>query len=115
MYRKNFKKVKFSHPSLNARTLDYTDNTIIKYTRKIKKDTYCDTKFLVLIKGPWVVIAEEHEDYYTWINYFRAYRVDNPNYFVRGDFEQNIYAFSKEIYIDFMKYFSYTEWDYLDI
>lgn len=61
----------------------------------------------------WTIDAEIHEDYYEWINEFKA---SHPKYGkVWGNFEDIVYASSKKAYERFLKDHPYTEWDYQDI
>lgn len=61
----------------------------------------------------WVIKGEIHEDYYEWVNEFEAI---HPVYgVVKGDFEHEVSADSKEGYEHFIKNHPYEEWDYWDI
>lgn len=60
----------------------------------------------------WEIKAEIVEDYYEWINYFEAKK---GKMWVKGDFEDKVYASSKKAYEDFRKYFNPQIWDYYDI
>lgn len=61
----------------------------------------------------WIVKAEVHEDYYEWVSYFEAFHPDFGIVF--GDFEDVVFASSKEALKDFLSHFPYEEWDYYDI
>lgn len=61
----------------------------------------------------WTVEGKVHEDYYTWVNEFKA---SHPKFgLVWGDFEKSVMAYSKEGYEDFIKSHPPVSWDYGDI
>lgn len=61
----------------------------------------------------WTVVGEIHEDYYEWVNEFKAI---HPKYGkVWGDFEGTVYADSEEGFQDFYKHHTPEAWDYMDI
>ena len=60
----------------------------------------------------WEIKAEIQEDYFEWINYFEAKK---GKMWVKGNFEDKVYASSKKAYEDFRKYFNPQIWDYYDI
>jgi hypothetical protein len=61
----------------------------------------------------WTIIAEVHEDWYEWINDFNAI---HPVYGkVWGNFEEEVYADSKEGFDHFVEHHPYNRWDYHDI
>lgn len=61
----------------------------------------------------WTVDAEIHTDYYSWVNYFQA-KHENGDW-VKGDFEKEICASSKEAYDAFVAIWPPDDWDYWDI
>lgn len=69
--------------------------------------------YLGVHENGWTVIGDIHEDYYTWVNEFKA---THPIFGeVYGDFEKIVYATSKKTYEEFIKHFPPKEWDYGDI
>jgi hypothetical protein len=61
----------------------------------------------------WTIEGEVHEDYYYWVNEFKA---KHPKYGkVWGDFEEEVFADSEEGFKHFYKYHTPEEWDYADI
>ena len=62
----------------------------------------------------YTVFALEHEDYYTWVNFFVCVSANNKDY-ILGDFEGVVYASSKKFYQDFIKENEIKVWDYMDI
>lgn len=61
----------------------------------------------------WVVDADIQEDYFEWVNKFRA---NHPVYgVVWGDFEKVVYASNKEAYEHFTEHHPAEQWDYWDI
>lgn len=61
----------------------------------------------------WTIEGIVHEDYYEWVNYFRA---EHPKYGkVWGNFEDCVYAESEEGFEDFYKNHTPRAWDYQDI
>lgn len=61
----------------------------------------------------WTITGEISEDYFEWVNYFEA---THPIYGeVRGDYEDEIEATSKEAYEHFAKPHPVCVWDYYDI
>jgi len=64
-------------------------------------------------KSGWTISGEVQEDYYRWINDFEAH---HPDYgYVRGNFEDVVWADSEEGYEHFIKHHPYEEWNYADI
>ena len=64
-------------------------------------------------KSGWTISGEVHEDYYEWVNDFEA---THPVYgTIKGDFEEEVQAESREAYDNFVKNFPPEEWDYYDI
>jgi len=64
-------------------------------------------------KDGWIITAEVHEDYFEWINDFKA---EHPKYGkVWGDFETEVYADSEEGFKHFYKNHKPYAWDYGDI
>jgi len=64
-------------------------------------------------KSGWKIEGEIHEDYYEWVNEFKA---EHPTYGkVYGDFEEKVYADTKEGYEHFLENHSPSSWDYWDI
>jgi len=61
----------------------------------------------------WTITAQVHEDYYHWINSFKAEHPELGK--VRGDFEHEVFADSEEGYQDFYSKFPPEPWDYGDI
>lgn len=61
----------------------------------------------------WTITGELHEDYYVWVNEFRA---THPVYgLVCGDFEDIVYADSEEAFKHFWDNHEPQAWDYMDI
>lgn len=61
----------------------------------------------------WTIEGEIHEDYYTWVNEFKA---THPDFgLVWGDFEKSVMAYSQEGYEHFLKNHPPESWDYYDI
>jgi len=61
----------------------------------------------------WTIEGEIHEDYFTWVNEFKAH---HPMYRrVWGNFEDKVYADSEEGFKHFMTNHSPEAWDYDDI
>ena len=64
-------------------------------------------------KDGWIITGEIHEDYYTWVNKFKA---EHPTFGkVWGNFEEEVYADSEEGFQDFYSKHKPREWDYGDI
>jgi len=84
---------KFTVESHMARTLN---------PREIKKH-----------KDGWEIKGEVHEDYFKWVNEFKA---THPVYGkVWGDFEKIVYATDKKAFDEFLKNHEPVDWDYWDI
>lgn len=62
----------------------------------------------------WVITGEIHEDYYEWVNDFVAHKIGTDE-FVKGNFETEVTASSKEAYDEFVSKFPPEDWDYWDI
>lgn len=61
----------------------------------------------------WLITGVIHEDYYEWVNEFRAV---HPVYGkVWGDFESEVYADTEEGYQHFYENHKPNSWDYQDI
>lgn len=61
----------------------------------------------------WTITGEIHEDYYTWVNEFKA---THPKYgTVEGDFESEVKADSEEAFAHFYANHPPGAWDYGDI
>lgn len=61
----------------------------------------------------WTITGEIHEDYYVWVNDFRA---THPKYGrVWGNFESEVHADSEEGFAHFWKHHTPEDWDYGDI
>lgn len=61
----------------------------------------------------WTIKGDVVEDYYEWINYFEA---SHPDFgWVKGDYEVEIVANSKEAFEHFSENHPPDEWDYADI
>ena len=61
----------------------------------------------------WTIEGEIHEDYYTWVNDFKA---SHPKFGkVWGNFEDKVYADSEEGFQDFFNKHKPHAWDYGDI
>lgn len=64
-------------------------------------------------KSGWIIEGEIHEDYYLWVNEFKAF---HPNYgYVEGDFETAVKATSEKTLNKFLEDHPFEEWDYYDI
>jgi hypothetical protein len=61
----------------------------------------------------WTIEGEVVEDWFYWVNEFEATHPDLG--FVRGDFEETIYASSEETLKHFMENHPPEEWDYDEI
>ncbi len=61
----------------------------------------------------WTITGIVKEDYYEWVNDFSAIHSELGK--VWGNFEDNVFASSKEAYDDFFKKHSPNAWDYGDI
>ena len=62
----------------------------------------------------WVITGEIYKDYYEWVNEFEAHKIGTDE-FVKGDFETEVIASSKEAYDEFVSKFPPDDWDYWDI
>jgi hypothetical protein len=61
----------------------------------------------------WTICGEIHEDYFYWVNDFEA---THPVLgWVKGNFETEVCASSREAYDDFVRKHEAIEWDYYDI
>jgi len=61
----------------------------------------------------WSIDGEIHEDYYEWVNFFKA---THPTYgVVEGDFESEVVADSEEAFQHFYRNHPPVAWDYGDI
>ena len=64
-------------------------------------------------KSGWTVTAVLQEDYYLWVNDFKA---THPKYgIVEGNFENTVKATSQEAFNHFWKNHEPEAWDYWDI
>ena len=61
----------------------------------------------------WTITGEIHEDYYEWVNAFKATHPEHG--LVEGDFEQAVTATSEEAFAHFWKHHEPQAWDYYDI
>lgn len=61
----------------------------------------------------WIITGQIIEDYYTWVNDFEAFHLEYG--FVKGNFEDKVYASSEETLNQFLKDHPFTVWDYQDI
>ena len=61
----------------------------------------------------WTIEGEIQEDYYLWVNEFKATHPKLGK--VWGNFEDTVFATSKEAYDDFYSKHKPEEWDYGDI
>lgn len=76
-----------------------------EYGKSIFKKTHAD--------DGWTIEGVVSEDYYEWVNYFRASHTELGK--VWGDFESTVYASSEEGFKDFYSKHTPTAWDYQDI
>ena len=61
----------------------------------------------------WTITGEVIEDYYTWVNKFKA---EHPTFgVVEGDFEDEVIATSEAAFKHFYANHSPHQWDYDDI
>jgi len=61
----------------------------------------------------WTITGEVHEDYFVWVNLFRA---THPEYgTVEGDFENEVKATSEMGFNHFWQHHQPIDWDYSDI
>ena len=61
----------------------------------------------------WTITGQVHEDYYTWVNDFKATHPELGR--VEGDFEGEVKASSEEAFRHFWTHHEPTAWDYGDI
>lgn len=61
----------------------------------------------------WTITGEIHEDYYVWVNDFRATHPELGT--VEGNFEHEVKASSEEAFAHFWKHHEPVAWDYHDI
>ena len=61
----------------------------------------------------WTIVGEVVEDWYEWVNEFEAYHPDFG--WVRGNFEDEVTADSKQAFDHFYEHHPPSEWDYWDI
>lgn len=104
----NINKFKTSIKSINKRGHHWEILFIHNGARTLEPSIGFDEK------SGWTVDAEIQEDYYTWINYFEAYK-NNKRCYVKGDFESIIETSSLKTLDDFLSYYNVYEWDYSDI
>ena len=64
-------------------------------------------------KSGWTIEGEVIEDYTIWVNDFVATHSEWGT--VKGNFEQEVNAESREALDHFVQYHPYVEWDYYDI
>jgi hypothetical protein len=62
----------------------------------------------------WIITGTIHEDYYRWVNEFKAYH-PAKNWHIEGDFETAVRATNKEALSHFLEHHPFEEWDYMDI
>lgn len=62
----------------------------------------------------WIITGEVHEDYYRWVNEFKAYH-PAKNWRVEGDFEEIVKATNQKALNHFLEHHPFEEWDYYDI
>lgn len=89
-----------------ALTLNPSEVSENGYTKDkdIQKKTHTDG---------WTIQGEVHEDYYEWVNDFKA---THPIYGkVWGNFEDEVFADSEEGYNHFYTNHEPQAWDYMDI
>ncbi len=61
----------------------------------------------------WTITGRVHEDYYVWVNEFRAH---HPEYGeISGNFEAEVTAESEVAFAHFMEHHPPYAWDYMDI
>jgi hypothetical protein len=61
----------------------------------------------------WTITGEVHEDFYTWVNDFKA---SHPTLgTVEGNFEDEVVASSQKAFKDFYQKHTPNDWDYGDI
>lgn len=93
MFEKKYTQNDFKYRDTNARTVD--------------------PDFIGDNDSGWYIEGIIHEDYYEWVNYFKAVHPEHGIVF--GDFEKTVYASSEEAFNQFLKDHPYNEWDYHDI
>ena len=64
-------------------------------------------------KDGWIIEGEIHEDYYVWVNDFKAKHPKLGK--VWGNFEGKVYAEKKKGFKDFYEKHTPEAWDYWDI
>jgi len=64
-------------------------------------------------KSGWVIVGEVHEDYFEWVNDFKAQH--SRHGIVKGNYESSIEATSEQAFQHFNKYHPAQIWDYMDI
>ena len=72
-----------------------------------------DPSVLGMNDSGWHIEGDVHEDYYEWVNEFKA--THNNGWEVWGDFEDIVYATSEEAFNHFIDNHPPNEWDYQDI
>ena len=61
----------------------------------------------------WTISGKIHDDYYEWVNEFKA--VHDTYGIVEGNFDEEVTATSQEGYDHFFLHHTPEEWDYWDI
>lgn len=91
-----------------------------KIVKEFGKDFFSSGGALTLSPGAigthkdgWTITGEIHEDYYEWVNDFKA---SHPKYGkVWGNFESEVFATDEKAFKHFYKYHAPDAWDYGDI
>ncbi len=61
----------------------------------------------------WTITGEVHEDYYVWVNEFKATHLKYGE--IAGNFEDEVTAESEEAFAHFWQNHEPEAWDYMDI
>lgn len=95
--------------------VDYPhDNSALTLYPSEVTDTEEDSDFFEKThESGWTIKGYVYEDWYVWVNDFEAY---HPLYgTLKGDFEKEIQAESREAFDHFWKHHEPQAWDYGDI
>jgi hypothetical protein len=98
-YKIEIDKENLNHDQILILPIEYVTKLSIDNERS--ENYIKNKKYTRLNKSGWKISAEISADYYTWVEYFEA--VHKKYGIVRGDFNDFVYASSKEAYDDFIK------------
>jgi hypothetical protein len=91
----------------------YDDSALTLREEVLGEDAEIGVETTYLNESGWTITATLTEDYFYWINDFKATHKDFG--VVEGDFEEGINATSKEAFAHFYKHHTPKSWDYGDI